>query len=338
MKISLKKTKKPVIAITMGDPAGIGPELIIKALLSKRLASRFSPVVIGDCGVLAHVAKRLKLKFPAGGAEIIGASMLDIKTLGPGLPTIESGRAMIRYVELAVEMAIAGRADAIVTCPISKASARIAGFSFPGHTEFIAHLVNEKRFRMMLGGQKLKVILCTIHEPMKEVPRLITRKNIFDTIKITNDSFKKFFGFTRRNPRIAVAGLNPHAGEGGMFGDEEKTRIIPAIKKAQSLGIDASGPYPPDTLFYRAVRKNEFDCVVCMYHDQGLIPLKLLHFEDGVNVTLGLPVIRTSVDHGTAYDIAWKGIARPESLISAIRTAMEMSFNNKKHLMPDRRR
>ncbi len=330
MKTSLRKTKRPVIAITMGDPAGVGPEIILKALCDKRLASCFNPVVIGDKGVLERVAGRLKLKALPRGFDLISASELNSKTLRPGMPTIESGRAMIRYVEVAVEMAASGAADAIVTCPISKQAAHIAGFSFPGHTEFIAHLTRTKGFRMMLGGQTLKVILCTIHEPMKEVPRLLTQKNIFDTVKITHASFKRYFGFSKKNPRIAVAGLNPHAGEGGVFGREEKSTIIPAIKKARRLGINATGPYPPDTLFYRAVRKKEFDCVVCMYHDQGLIPLKLLHFDDGVNVTLGLPIIRTSVDHGTAYDIAWKGVASPESLVSAIRTAMEMFYSGKK--------
>ena len=234
---------------------------------------------------------------------------------------------MIGYVEEAVRMAVEGTADAIVTAPISKEAAKMAGFKFPGHTEFIASLTKTKDFRMMLGGKDLKVILVTIHEPLRKVPGLVTLDNVFKTIKITDAAFRGF-GFKR--PRIAVAGLNPHAGESGMFGDEEERIIGPAVRKARRLGINAVGPLPPDTVFYRAARKKEFDCVVCMYHDQGLGPLKLIHFEDGINATLGLPIIRTSVDHGTAYDIAWKGIASHESLMSAIVMAAEMVRGSKR--------
>jgi 4-hydroxythreonine-4-phosphate dehydrogenase len=320
----MKKTaKKPVIAITMGDPAGIGPEIVLRALNEKRVMEKAEPVVIGDTGLLRLISKRLGLPMPFKGDGFISGPCLDLKRLGPGQPTPESSRAMVGYIETAVNMANAGLADAIVTCPISKDSARLAGFGYPGHTEFIARLTRAKDFRMMLGGERLKVVLATIHEPLKRVPGLLTKKGVFDTIRIADDSFKRWFGMKR--PRVAVAGLNPHAGEGGLFGREEKDIIAPAVKKARAAGIDAKGPYPPDTLFHRAVNKGEFDCVVCMYHDQGLIPLKLLHFEDGVNVTLGLPIIRTSVDHGTAYDIAWKGVASPLSLISAIETAVGMA-------------
>jgi 4-hydroxythreonine-4-phosphate dehydrogenase len=183
----------------------------------------------------------------------------------------------------------------------------------------------------MLGGGGrggLKVVLVTIHVPLRDVPGLVTKAAVLKTLRITDASFKRDFGIKR--PRIAVAGLNPHAGEGGMFGDEEERIIAPAIKKARGEGIEAVGPLPPDTVFYRAVRKKEFDCVVCMYHDQGLGPLKLLHFEDGVNATLGLPIIRTSPDHGTAYDIAWKGKASPDSLVAAIRMAATMAKNRGK--------
>ncbi|MBI4949928.1 MAG: 4-hydroxythreonine-4-phosphate dehydrogenase PdxA [Deltaproteobacteria bacterium] len=319
--------KKPIIAITMGDPVGVGPEIILKALRDKRVRKIASPVVFGDAGVLNHVAGKLGLK-PLSEGEVINVSALDLKTLKPGKPTRESGLAMISYIEGAVRMASNRSADAIVTAPISKEAAKKAGFGFPGHTEFIAHLTDTKDFAMMLGGVGLKVILVTIHEAIRDVPKLVTRQAVLKTLKITDNSFKKFFGF--KKPRIAVAGLNPHAGEGGMFGDEEKKAIAPAIKKARALGINAIGPLPPDTVFYRAVKKEEFDCVVCMYHDQGLGPLKLLHFEDGINATLGLPIIRTSVDHGTAYDIAWKGVASPESLISAIEIAADMANKWKK--------
>ncbi len=313
--------KKPAIAVTMGDPAGVGPEIILKALNSRRIRRICSPVVVGDSGVLGLAAAKLGLK-PLKESEVIGVSSIDVKRLRPGRPTRESSRAMISYIERSVRMAMDNDVAAMVTAPISKEAARLAGFGFPGHTEFIAHLTGAKDFRMMLGGADLKVVLVTIHVALKEVPRLVTRASVFKTIKITDGAFKKY-GFKR--PRIAVAGLNPHAGEAGMFGDEEKKVIAPAVKRARALGIDAVGPLPPDTVFYRAVRKKEFDCVVCMYHDQGLGPLKLLHFEDGVNATLGLPIIRTSVDHGTAYDIAWKGVASPESLIAAIEMAVDMA-------------
>jgi len=226
------------------------------------------------------------------------------------------------YIEEAVCMAMAGDVDAIVTAPISKEAINRAGYKFHGHTEFLAHLTKTKDYAMMLAGSSLKVILLTIHESIKNVPGLLTTEKVFKTIKITDNTFKRYFGL--KKPRIAVAALNPHAGEGGLFGGEEKRIILPAIKKARQMGINASDPLPPDTLFYRAVKNKEFDCVICMYHDQGLIPLKLLHFENGVNVTLGLPIIRTSVDHGTAYDIAWKGIANPASMKAAIKMAVEM--------------
>lgn len=313
---------KPTIAITMGDPAGVGPEIVLKALADKKVRGICDPVVVGDLGVLEFVAKRLGLKRPEA-VRVVDISKLDLRALKPGRPTVASGRAMISYIEEAVYMSAIGDAGAIVTAPISKEAARMAGFAFPGHTEFIAHLTKTKDFVMMLGGHDLKVVLVTIHEPLKKVPSLVTKDAVLKTIKITDKAFRDSFGL--RKPRIAVCGLNPHAGEGGMFGDEEKKVIMPAVKRAREAGIDAVGPLPPDTVFYRAVRKKEFDCVVAMYHDQGLGPLKLLHFEDGVNATLGLPIIRTSVDHGTAYDIAWKGKASHSSLFAAIEMASLMA-------------
>ncbi len=313
---------RPVIAVTMGDPAGVGPELALKALGDRRVNRVAEIVVVGDEGLLRAMAKRLGLKAPPEGA-VVSVSDLDLKRLKAGRPTEESSRAMISYIEEAVFMAAAGDAAAVVTGPISKEAARIAGFSFPGHTEFIAHLTGTREYAMMLGGRDLKVVLVTIHEPLRRVPSLVTKEAVLRTLKITDRSFKRYFGMKR--PRIAVAGLNPHAGEGGLFGDEEKRAIAPAVKLARSSGINATGPLPADTIFYRAVKKNEFDCVVAMYHDQGLGPLKLLHFEDGVNATLGLPIIRTSVDHGTAYDIAWKGRAGTGSLVAAIEMAAGMA-------------
>ncbi len=317
---------KPKIAITMGDPAGVGPEIILKALADRRVRSVSKPVVIGDEGVLNHIAKKLGLKSPLPG-NLLSISSLDLRRLKPGRPTMESSAAMIAYVKEAVRMAEQGNVEAIVTAPISKEAARLSGFKFPGHTEFIAHLTKTKDFCMMLGGADLKVVLVTIHEPIRKVPGLITKEAVLKAIRITDRAFKRDFGL--KKPRIAVTGLNPHAGEAGLFGDEEKKAIAPAIARARRAGINATGPLPADTTFYRAVRKKEFDCVICMYHDQGLGPLKLLHFEDGVNATLGLPIIRTSVDHGTAYDIAWKGTAGFESLVAAIRMAVEMALRRK---------
>lgn len=313
---------KPTVAITMGDPVGVGPEIIVKAFQGRSLGKIAEPLVIGDAGVLSFIADRLGLK-PVPDEKIVSVSELDPGKLRPGRPTRESGAAMVSYIEEAVYMTAVGDADAMVTAPISKEAARKAGFTFPGHTEFIAHLTNTEDFAMMLGGKDLKVILVTIHEAIRDVPGLITRDSVYRTIEITDDSFRRYFGLKR--PRIAVCGLNPHAGEGGLFGDEEKKVIEPAVKKAREKGINAIGPLPPDTVFYRAVLKKEFDCVVAMYHDQGLGPLKLMHFEDGVNATLGLPIIRTSVDHGTAYDIAWKGVASIESLLAAVEMASEMA-------------
>ncbi len=320
---------KPAIAITMGDPTGVGPEVVLKALADKKVRQLCNPVILGDEAVLRYLISNPRLKisgtslqFPISNLKVINLSSLNPIKLKPGKPDKVCASAMMTYIEEAVCMAMAGDVDAIVTGPISKEAINKAGYKFHGHTEFLAHLTNTKDYRMMLAGSSLKVILVTIHESIKSVPKLLTAENIFKTIKITDDTFKKYFGL--KKPRIAVAALNPHAGEGGLFGDEEKRIIIPAVKKARQMGINASGPLPPDTLFYRAVRNKEFDGIVCMYHDQGLIPLKLLHFEDGVNITLGLPIIRTSVDHGTAYDIAWKGIASPASMMAAIKMAVEM--------------
>ena len=312
---------KPVIAITMGDPAGIGPEIALKSFSSKRVNRAARPVILGDLALLRRLSEKLGLKSPPR-SNVINLSTLDLKKLGPGRPTIESSKAMVSYIKEAVRMAINFEADAMVTGPINKESAKLAGFKFPGHTEFIAHLTGAKDFSMMLGGDIIKVVLVTIHEPIKKVPSLITGKNVLKTIKITDSSFRKFFGL--KKPRIAVCGLNPHAGEGGLFGKEEIKIIAPAVNEARSIGINAIGPLPPDTVFFR-MREGEFDCAVCMYHDQGLIPLKLMHFENAVNVTLGLPIIRTSVDHGTAYGMAWKGKASAESMIAAIEMAAGMA-------------
>jgi len=315
------------IALTMGDPAGIGPELILQAVADTGVLALAEPVIYGDRGVFELVSKRLGLAMPKAGLfkEVTALNMAEVR---PGRADAGAGRAMIKCVEAAVKDALAGKVSAVVTAPINKETAHLAGFQFPGHTEFIAHLCGDISPVMMLcgpGHDDLKVALVTTHVSMKELPGLITEESVFRTIEVTARSLKNLFAIEK--PSIAVAGLNPHAGEGGIFGAEEEEVITPAIKRARAEGLDVTGPVPPDTVFYRAVRKKEFNAVICMYHDQGLGPLKLLHFDDGINVTLGLPVIRTSPDHGTAYDIAWQGVANPLSLISAIEMAAMMAGN-----------
>ena len=231
---------------------------------------------------------------------------------------------MVEYITRAVEMALHGELAAIVTCPISKSLMYRAGYHFEGHTQLLSHLTNTSDYVMMLAGERLRVTLVTIHCPLRDVPGLLKEDDILKTITITAKALMEDFGI--RVPRLAVAALNPHAGEEGLFGTEEQEIIQPAIKRARKEGIDIEGPFPSDTLFHKAA-SGSFDAVVCMYHDQGLIPLKLLHFSDGVNITLGLPIIRTSVDHGTAYDIAGTGIADPSSLKAAIRMAVVMAGN-----------
>lgn len=231
---------------------------------------------------------------------------------------------MTEYIIEAVEAARAGDVEAAVTCPINKALMNLAGYHFEGHTQLIAHITGTEDYVMMLAGERLRVTLVTIHCPLRDVPAKITAENIYKTIMITYKALESDFGI--KNPRIAVAALNPHAGESGLFGSEEKDIILPAMKRAAENGCNVTGPLPADTLYYWA-SSGRYDAVVSMYHDQGLIPLKLLHFSDAVNITLGLPIIRTSVDHGTAYDIAGQGRADPSSLTAAIRTAVTMVKN-----------
>ncbi len=309
--------KKPTIAITMGDPCGIGPEIIAKALREPSVRDLANFVIIGEEKALD----------PSLDIEVVNPYPIKDEDIKPSKPTYKTAIATISYIEKAVEMALAKEVDAICTAPINKAVLQAHGFSFPGHTEFIKHLTNSDKAVMMLAGPSLKVTLVTIHEPLAKVTSLVTKEKIIETIEVTASSLEEFFGL--KNPRVAVCGLNPHGGEGGKFGREEIEIISPAIEHFKNApNWDISGPYPPDTVFYRASR-GEFDSVVAMYHDQGLIPIKLLHFEEAVNITLGIPIIRTSVDHGTAYDIAGKGLAKPKSLIEAIKMACHMAICRK---------
>jgi 4-hydroxythreonine-4-phosphate dehydrogenase len=326
---------KPIIAITMGDPCGVGPEIIVRALARAEINRVCRPVVLGDRLALERAievtGERLEIREVA--PEVIGeesqagvVSLLKLSSLTPeemeyGRPGAASGKAMYDYIVEAVRLCHAGAVDAMATAPISKEALNRAGFHYPGHTELLAELTGTKEFVMMLAGDRLRVTLVTIHEAIRNVPELLTIDKVVSTIRITHRDLNRYF---RKEPRIAVLSLNPHCGEGGLFGDEEERIIGPAIIAVRKEGIDAVGPLSADTLFHFAV-KGEYDVVVCMYHDQGLIPLKLLHFDDGVNVTLGLPIIRTSVDHGTAYNLAGKGRASSNSMVAAIRMAAEMA-------------
>jgi 4-hydroxythreonine-4-phosphate dehydrogenase len=320
------------IAITMGEPRGIGPEIIVKALFSAEIRDYCSPIVIGDAEVIKKAVKLTGLPLKVVSISILSDSkptagkieVLDIKShlFKKGLTPKDSGRAVVKYIKKAVELALKKEVKAIVTAPISKESLKMAGYSWTGHTELLAELTKTKDFAMMFVSDKLKIILSTIHIPIKDVPRTINEKLVLKTIKLAKKG-ADMLGI--KNPRIAVAGLNPHAGESGLFGKEESKAITPAIKKAQEKGVVVSCPYPPDVVFYKAY-KGDFDIVVCMYHDQGLIPFKMFAFETGVNVTVGLPIIRTSPDHGTAFDIAWKNIANPSSMLAAIKLASKLEL------------
>ncbi len=325
--------ERPVIGITMGDPAGIGPEIILSWLARRESPFSCTPLIIGSESVLAATAEKLGLPdpctkisgtgplFPSDGRALI----LDVANIHPGEYATgrisdKTGRASLEYVFKAIELALAGKIDAMVTAPIHKEAIHMAGYSYAGHTELLAEKTNTQNFAMMLVGGPLRVVLVTTHLPLREVPGKLSTDQVLQKILLA-DQAARALGFP--SPRIAVAGLNPHGGEGGIFGDEEERIIAPAVMQAEKQGIDASGPLPPDTLFHKAYR-GEFHAVVSMYHDQGLIPLKMIAFDQGVNITLGLPIIRTSVDHGTALDIAGKGIAHSESLAEAVGIALKL--------------
>ena len=309
---------KPIIGITMGDPQGIGPEVIEKALASRAVRRICRPVVFGDAAYFNfQKAKKLTPKQCGQLSAFYIRQAVQATRWG-----WSGGEQDLPLTLASVGLGPRERIDAIVTAPISKERLQRAGIPYPGHTEYLAALTGAGPVRMMMTGPRLKVVLVTIHEPIKKVASLITSRNILETIEITDRAMREKFRLKR--PRIAVAALNPHAGESGAFGDEEKTRILPAIVAARRKGIAVFGPFAPDTVFLRAVR-GEFDAVIAMYHDQGLIPLKLLHFEEAVNMTLGLPILRTSPDHGTAFEIAGRGKADPSSMIAAIETAVALS-------------
>jgi 4-hydroxythreonine-4-phosphate dehydrogenase len=307
----------------MGDPAGIGPEVVVRALAERPVAE---VIVFGDEGVLARAARQAGVAAPPT-ACIRQVTRLKPDDVTPGKPNDASGRAQIAYLTAATDAALAGEVSALVTAPISKEWIARAGFTFPGHTEYLAARAGAREFAMMLAGPSLRVTVATTHIPLRDVPRLLTVEGIASAIWLTTHALVRNFGIAQ--PRVAVAGLNPHAGEAGRFGDEEERLVRPAIELARArlgaagLSATVSGPLVPDAVF-RQANRGEFDAVVALYHDQGLIPLKLLHFDDGVNLTLGLPFVRTSPDHGTAYDIAGSGQARPQSFLSALDLAARL--------------
>lgn len=329
-----RRVLTPVVAVTMGDAAGIGPEIIVKSLTVKKTYDICRPLVIGDRGIMEKAASIVKSPVTVRGVETVDEAhfaygtldVLDLKNLPPDLPFSKvdprAGRAAYEYLEQAIRLAMERKVDAVATAPLNKEALKAGGCSLPGHTEILGHLSGTRDFSMMLVSKALKVIHVSTHVSIRQACDLVKRDRVFRVILLADEALRRL-GVA--SPRIAVAGLNPHAGEGGLFGTEEIDEIVPAIALARERGIDARGPVPPDTVFFRAASRREFDIVVVMYHDQGHIPLKLGGFEDGINVTVGLPFIRTSVDHGTAFDIAGTGKADCRSMTAAIRAAAAMS-------------
>jgi 4-hydroxythreonine-4-phosphate dehydrogenase len=336
--------KQPILGVTMGDPAGVGPEIIARAGAEPAVRRDSRPVVIGAASTMRaalglvgspltlHAVHRVAdCRWADGTLEVLDLGNVDMDSLPRAVVSAAAGKAAYEYIERAVSLARAREIHGIVTAPINKEALAAAGMQHSGHTEILAQLSNTRDFAMLLLGHELRVIHVTTHVALRQVPALVTKERVLKTIRLAQ---KTMGDLGRGDARIAVAGLNPHAGEDGLFGDEEKSSITPAIEAARAEGLTVIGPLPADTLFSRA-RGGEFDIVVAMYHDQGHIPVKTLGFNydeqtkrwtglSGVNVTVGLPFLRVSVDHGTAFDRAWKGIANPESMIEAIDVAVRM--------------
>ncbi len=325
---------RPLLAITLGDPAGIGPEVILKALQHEEVFAKCRPLVIGDQGVLSRAAGWLGIRpkydlvvdvgsgrFESGTVPLLDLANVELASAPVGQVSASAGRAAVEYVTRACDLALARRVEAVVTAPLNKEAMRQAGFLYPGHTELLAERTAAERISMLLVGPNLRVVHVSAHVSLEEAIRRVTPARVLEVIELAHLSCQTL-GI--QTPRIAVAGLNPHASENGLFGAQEENQIQPAIEQARSRGWTVSDPQPPDTVFLRTTR-GEFDIVVAMYHDQGHIPMKLLAFDSGVNVSIGLPIIRTSVDHGTAFDIAGTGIAREESMLAAIDVAVQMA-------------
>ncbi|RZT21437.1 4-hydroxythreonine-4-phosphate dehydrogenase PdxA [Fictibacillus sp. BK138] len=328
---------KPVIAITMGDAAGVGPEIIIKALEKEMIHKMCQPVVIGDSTILKRALNFVNSTLHINPISEINEAVFEQETINcydlglldeqlpVGKVSKEAGNAAFRYLEKAIALAKEKTIDAICTAPLNKEALHLSGHIYPGHTEILAELTETSDYAMMLSAPNLKVIHVTTHVGLIKAVELINPDRVYQVIKLADETLKKAGNIA---PKIAVCGINPHAGENGLFGNgEEEEKIVPAVMKAQDNNIDVVGPLPADTLFFRATR-GDFDIVIAMYHDQGHGPIKVLGLESGVNITVGLPIIRTSVDHGTAFDIAGKGIASEESLVEAIRQAVELAPKN----------
>lgn len=325
---------RPILAITLGDPAGIGPEVVLKALRHGEVFDICRPLVVGDSGVLERAAAWLELQprferiaeigsggYAEGTVPLLDLANVELAGTPVGQVSAGAGRAAVEYVMRACDLAMAGQVEAVVTAPLNKEAMHRAGFLYPGHTELLAERTGAERVSMLLVGPALRVVHVSTHVSLEEAIRRVTPARVLEVIELAHRSCR-MLGIEA--PRIAVAGLNPHASENGLFGMQEAEQIQPAIEMARARGWTVSDPQPPDTVFLRATR-GEFDIVVAMYHDQGHIPMKLLAFDSGVNVSIGLPVLRTSVDHGTAFDIAGTGQASEESMLAAIRVAVTMA-------------
>jgi 4-hydroxythreonine-4-phosphate dehydrogenase len=329
--------KVPRVAVTMGDPAGIGPEICLHLLANTEVTRECVPIVFGDVGVLRRVAEKIRQPLAAPiitkanwttanreltAPAVLDLGMVDANKIMPGQLSAACGEAAFGYVVASIEAGLAGLVDAVATAPLNKEALHAAGHKYPGHTEIFAERMKAARSCMMQYSEEITCSFVTVHVGYADVPGLLKPERILDVIELTAGALQRIRG---RAPRLLVCGLNPHAGENGLFGRNEEERfIVPALDSARQRGFDVTGPVPPDTAFTPARRK-EFDAVVCMYHDQGHIPVKMIAFESAVNTTLGLPVTRTSVDHGTAFDIAWQGKANPSSLYSAVRLAAKLA-------------
>ncbi len=329
---------RPIVGLTMGDPAGIGPEVVVKAMNEEALYDRCRPLAIGDAAVFRRTTAALGIDArvsvtsePANGTyshgtlDVFQATSENLESIVPGEVQPAAGKAAAECVIKATELALAGKIDAIATAPLNKDALNQAGYHYPGHTEMLADLTGTTDFSLTLIADQLRVIHVTTHVSMRKALDLIDRGRVLRIVRLA-DRFCRYLGIAA--PRVAVAGFNCHAGENGLFGSEEIDHIRPAVEEARAEGIDATGPWPGDTIFYRA-SKGEFDIVVAMYHDQGHIPVKMLGFEAGVNTTAGLPIIRTSVDHGTAFDIAGTGKASHGSMVEAVRLAAKLTLEKR---------
>ena len=325
---------RPIIAITIGDPAGVGPEVTVKALAREEVWECCRPLVVGDASVLERAAALMggtltlhpiwqasEAQFNHSQPDVLDLHNVDLTALQPGQVSAAAGKASVQYIERAVELGQASEADAITTGPINKAALKAASIPYIGHTELLSALLGEERVTTMLATTGLRVVHVTRHVPLAQVAERITREGVLETIRLTHVGLRQM-GIP--HPRLAVAALNPHGGDKGLMGREEIDAIGPAVEAARAEGIEAAGPIPADSVFFRAIR-GEFDVVVAMFHDQGHIPIKTHGFERSVTVTLGLPIVRTSVDHGTAFDIAWQGVASEESMVEAILLAAQLA-------------